>query len=103
MFFFNRSFMDEAYRSGTMTPSASPQRPRTRRVILPPVLDFAGTADLQRQLQAALASGESLTLDAGSVSEVTAQCLQLLAAASIAFAQSKGPHLGIAPLSAAFR
>lgn len=66
-----------------MTEGKTSKRTRSARrqvVELPARLDIAAAADLKRQLDAALAASQPLTLDAQAVEQVDAAGLQLLLA-----------------------
>ncbi len=67
---------------------------------LPAIVDRC--ENLKLHLKSALEQGQEVTIDAGKVSRISAPCLQLIAAALIAFAQSSGPSLRIEPISPPF-
>ena len=73
-----------------------------RRILLPAALDLTAAPALKTQLQAALAAGDGLTLDASLVSRATSPCLQVVAAGKRAFTSSGGPGLVVANPSEAF-
>jgi anti-anti-sigma regulatory factor len=70
---------------------------------LPSVLDLTAAAPLKLDLQAALAKGEGLVIDADAVRRVTSPCLQVLVAAARGFAQTGGAGLRFENVSQAFR
>ncbi|HWA89410.1 MAG TPA: STAS domain-containing protein [Rhizomicrobium sp.] len=70
---------------------------------LPSILDLTVASALKLDLQTALARGEGLTVDGEEVRRVTSPCLQVLAAAARAFAQTGGAGLRIRNASEALR
>lgn len=72
-------------------------------VVLPPVADLTAAAPLKSRLEAALASGSGLTVDASAVQRISSPCLQVLAAAVASFATAGGAALAIGDPSDAFR
>jgi len=56
-----------------------------RVVSLPPLMDLAATAELKATLEAALAAGSAVQIDAGDVQRIATPALQMLAAAATSF------------------
>ena len=80
-----------------MTEGSKPKRSRAASpnvLALPAQLDIAAVGELKPRLDAALAAGASLTLDAGAVAHVDAAGLQLLVAFQRARSSSGGAHAG---------
>lgn len=71
-------------------------------LILPPISDLTYAAELKGHLQAAVAAGEGLEIDASEVQRISTPCVQVLVAGARAFAEAGGPGLRFARASAAF-
>lgn len=71
-------------------------------LVLPANFDLTAAAILKSDLQASLAGGEGLEVDASGVQRVTSPCLQVLASAAHAFAQAGGPAMSVSKPSPAF-
>ncbi len=76
---------------------------QSNALVLPAILDLPMAAGLLNDCRAALAAGEGLAIDARDVAKITTPCVQVLAAAKRAFAQTGGPALQITDASPAFR
>ncbi len=71
-------------------------------LILPSISDLTYAADLKGHLQAAVAMGEGLEVDAGEVQRISTPCVQVLVAGARAFAEAGGPGLHFSRVSTAF-
>ena len=58
-----------------------------RIVSLPPILDMAAATELKATLEAALAGGSAVQIEAGDVQRVATPALQVLTASAMSFGQ----------------